>query len=546
MQSKEPPGILNVAPVPPLSASVARIRRPAILTKRSRADGSRNSGHALRGCNFGGEAPRTSTPGTPPHTGRAGAAASKTHPGTGPGAHTKSVETSLDAADKSVRATSIHATAFLPVVLLALALCQAAGSAQTPPGQNSAQPINLTLPDALQRARQYAQQIYTANIAALLAHEDTVQAKAALLPAVNGISQFIYTQPNGTASGVFVPNDGPRLYNDQASVHGDIFDPGKRADYHKAAAAEAVARAKADLAARGLVATVVQNYYGMVVAQRKLSNARQSIEEAQKLLDITQKQEQGGEVSHYDVVKAQIQVEQRQRDVQETQLAIDKVRLGFAVLLFPNFGQEYSVADDLATSPALPPFAEIQTLAGNNSPDIRVAQATVQQQTFAIASARAAFLPTLSVDYFFGLSANQFAIHNHDGMNLLGSAVQAQLTIPIWTWGATRSKVKQAELQLQQARNDLSFTQRQLLAELNQFYQEAQIASSQTASLRHSMELSQDGLRLTLLRYQAGESTILEVADAQSTLVQARNAYDDGLVRYRLALANLQTLTGAF
>jgi outer membrane protein TolC len=60
------------------------------------------------------------------------------------------------------------------------------------------------------------------------------------------------------------------------------------------------------------------------------------------------------------------------------------------------------------------------------------------------------------------------------------------------------------------------------------------------------MELSQDGLRLTLLRYQAGESTILEVADAQSTLVQARNAYDDGLVRYRLALANLQTLTGAF
>jgi outer membrane protein TolC len=49
-----------------------------------------------------------------------------------------------------------------------------------------------------------------------------------------------------------------------------------------------------------------------------------------------------------------------------------------------------------------------------------------------------------------------------------------------------------------------------------------------------------------LLRYQAGESTILEVSDAQTTLVQARNAYDDGLVRYRLALANLQTLTGAF
>ena len=53
-----------------------------------------------------------------------------------------------------------------------------------------------------------------------------------------------------------------------------------------------------------------------------------------------------------------------------------------------------------------------------------------------------------------------------------------------------------------------------------------------------------ESLRLTLLRYQAGEATALEVVDAQTTLAAARNAYDDGLARYRLALANLQTLTG--
>src|ERR1039457_5912003 len=148
----------------------------------------------------------------------------------------------------------------LPTLGMGLALCLSA-FAQTPAAGSA--PFRITLQDAMERAQKYSQQTLTANIAALLAHEDTVQAKAALLPSVNGISQFIYTQPNGTPSGVFVPNDGPRLYNDQASVHGDIFDPGKRADYHKAAAAEAVARAKADLAARGLVATVVQNYYGM-------------------------------------------------------------------------------------------------------------------------------------------------------------------------------------------------------------------------------------------------------------------------------------------
>src|SRR5262249_31922158 len=104
----------------------------------------------------------------------------------------------------------------------------------------------------------------------------------------------------------------------------------------------------------------------------------------------------------------------------------------------------------------------------------------------------------------------------------------------------------QAELQLQQARNDLSLTQRTLLSELDQFYLEAQVATSQIGSLRDSLRLSTENLRLTRLRYTAGGSTAQEVVDGQNELVQARNAFDDGLVRYRVAVANLQTLTGVF
>jgi outer membrane protein TolC len=167
-------------------------------------------------------------------------------------------------------------------------------------------------------------------------------------------------------------------------------------------------------------------------------------------------------------------------------------------------------------------------------------------QNWEIKSARAARLPSLSFDYFFGINANQFALHDAEGFRNYGSAAQVQLNIPIWNWGATSSKIRVAELGLRQARNDLSLTQRQLLANLNAFYLEADAASFQTASLRHSLDLAAESLRLTKLRYQAGEVSVLEVVDAQTTLVEARNTYDDGMVRYRLAVANLQTLTGAF
>jgi outer membrane protein TolC len=143
------------------------------------------------------------------------------------------------------------------------------------------------------------------------------------------------------------------------------------------------------------------------------------------------------------------------------------------------------------------------------------------------------------------LNANEFALHNHDGDRNVGAVAQVTVNIPVWNWGATKSKVKQAEIRQDQARLDLSLAQRQLQAGLASAHAEAEGALAQVSLLRESVTLATDSLRLTLLRYQAGESTAFEVADAQSTVKQARDAYDDGLARYRVAMANLRTLMGA-
>jgi outer membrane protein TolC len=62
--------------------------------------------------------------------------------------------------------------------------------------------------------------------------------------------------------------------------------------------------------------------------------------------------------------------------------------------------------------------------------------------------------------------------------------------------------------------------------------------------LARSAQLAEESQKLIALRYRNGESTVLEVVDAQTTFAAANAAYQDGAVRYRVALANLQTLTG--
>jgi outer membrane protein TolC len=161
-----------------------------------------------------------------------------------------------------------------------------------------------------------------------------------------------------------------------------------------------------------------------------------------------------------------------------------------------------------------------------------------------VASAQSGYFPTLTFDYFYGIDAAHFAKREPDGARNLGYAFATTLNIPVWNWGATHSKVVQADLKRKQAQRELSLAKRKLQADMREMYAEAEAARAELELLKNSADLASESLRLTILRYQGGESTVLEVVDAQNTLTQARNAFSDGEVRARTALANLQTLTG--
>lgn len=432
----------------------------------------------------------------------------------------------------------------------------AAANPQTQTETSSSQaPVALTLQDALVRARTIDPTYRAALGDAGIAHEDHVQARAALLPSVVYNNQYIFTQGIGipgtslTADTRFIANNGVHEYLSQGNAH-EVISAAQFADFSRTAATAAAARAKAEIAARGLVATVVRTYYAEVIARRKYANAQLAAQEAQRFVDLSQKLERGGEVAHSDVIKAQLAANDSGRTLRGAQLEMERSHIELAVLVFPNFNQNFSTVDDLRLPPPLPPIEEVEQQAKTKNPDLYAAMQAVRAAKNEVRAARAAYLPSLALDYFYGIDANRFArrmrtpegqlIHN------LGYEASATLNIPIWNWGATHSKVKQSLIRRDQAQVQLSATQRKLLGDLRILYAEADAAKIELDVLAQSADLAAESARLTKLRYQSGEATALEVVDSQNALILARNNYDDGEARYRLALANLQTLTGVF
>jgi len=423
-----------------------------------------------------------------------------------------------------------------------------------PASAPAAAPLRLTLQDALDRARKNSTQFQAALTNAALARQDRTQARNALLPTAVYNNSVIYTKgvPTGTeaiigAPVIFIANNAVHEYLSQADVH-QSFDATAFANFRSRGAAVAIAKAQGEIASRGLVVKVVQDYYAISATRLKLETARRLADEGDQFLKTTQELERGGEVAHSDVIKAELQARDRQRQLQEAQLGYLNARLNLAVLIFPDFNENFELADDLHQPVALPTLAEVQQRAARDNPDVRAALAAVQQAGHDVFGARAGYFPAFTVDYFYGIDASHFAVNTAipggGKISNLGSSIVATLNIPVWNWGTTQSRVKQAGLRREQAKRELSMAQRRLLAEIRSLYAEAETALNELEGLARSAQLAEESQRLIRLRYRNGESTVLEVVDAQNTLALANSAYQDGAVRYRVALANLQTVTG--
>jgi outer membrane protein TolC len=429
-------------------------------------------------------------------------------------------------------------------------------AAPAPAVPASATGTPITLEEAIQRAQisdvNYRAAAATKSIAGL----DKSIARSALLPGVVYHNQYIYTKPGqlplsptagGTATStgtpIFIANNSIHEYISQGAVTETIGIAGI-ANYYRLSAEAAASAARQEVARRGLVATVIGNYFNVQAAEQKLGVAQRSADEALRFSQLTQKLETGREVAHADVVKANLQLQQRQRDLADAGLAAERSRLDLAVLLFPDPLTPYTLTNDLDQPSVLPTKAEVQADGAKNNPDLRAALQSARAAKYELNAAKAAYIPDLSLQYFYGIDAPEFATKGKDGVHNLGYSTVVTIDIPVWDWFATHSRVKQSAIRRDLANVELTITQRQLIASLEVLYNEAAVASQQLASFDETVRTAAESLRLTNMRYSAGEATVLEVVDAQNSYSLAQSARVDAAVRYHVAFGQLQTLTG--
>jgi outer membrane protein TolC len=428
----------------------------------------------------------------------------------------------------------------------------------------SADLVVITLDEAIRRTQAnepaYAAAVASSRSAGL----DKSISRAGLLPTVRLYSQDVYTQPDGIYTEGdagepsaplprFVANDSrPREYIAQGIVD-ETFSLAGSAAVRRADATAAMAVADQEIARRGLVVTVTGLFYGSLAADHKLAVAEDARKEALDFTRLTNDREQAREAAYADVVKAQLVEQQRNRDYADAKVAAEKAHLELGVLLFSDPRTPCTLREPQSAAP-LASHEDVEQAAGKNNPELRSALASLEVSKADVQAALGALLPNVGLNFTYGIDANRFAANgplvedalHPNGIQArnLGFSASVTVNLPVWDWFASEHRVKQSEIRRDATQVALNAAQRRLIAQLDEVYSEAEAASDQLASLDASVDTAAESLRLTKLRYRAGEATVLEVVDAQTAYVSAANAREDGRVRYETARAELATITG--
>jgi len=435
-----------------------------------------------------------------------------------------------------------------PLAALLILVC-ISSRAQTPSPAPTPQVPALSLDEALRLANVQASTFQTALLNERVAAEDVRQAQAAFLPKVSAPLSYIYTSPAlglppGEPRGPsFVTSDGIGVYDGLVNVSGDFDIAGRlRAGLAKNRALLAAAHAGAEVARRELAQAVTEAYYGLALANVQLRAAEQNLAAAEEFEHITSLLLTGGEVAAVDLTRAQLQTLTR-RDELEKARVNEAVNAGsLRVLVGYDFSRPIATTDLAIALPITSEYQQLKAEDVSRRPEFTQLEQQLRAARQEIKIARADRLPSLGYSVNGGFDTDSMKaprLKEHTGVSAAIS-----FSIPIFDWGASRSRQRQAQLRVDIAENERTLALRGFTQQFYAARAQVDNAARRIDIAREGVTKAQDNLSASIARYRAGEAQIVEVTDAQTTLVEQRSALYQAIFDYQTALARLRRGTG--
>ncbi|MGA9334227.1 MAG: TolC family outer membrane protein [Rudaea sp.] len=391
-------------------------------------------------------------------------------------------------------------------------------------------------------------------------------ARAPLLPQLgaslsyshsDGSNSSFSAQPDGSGNYVLVPitsTSRDRSRSAQAQLSQTLFN---WADFERLRGAHATAKgadSNYDAALQDLIVRTATAYFNVLTAQDQLTFAKGNEKALARQLDQAEQRYKVGLSAITDVHESRANHDSAVAQVITAQNAVDTARESVIQITGKDFGDLKALRDELPLEQPQPPnVKDWVAMAMKNSPVLASSEHSFDAADYNVSSQRAGHLPTLSASLVrsdtpsWGTRSSNYGAASSlaiPGNGLSGdTTIGITLNVPLFSGGAIWAQTHQAVFQRDAARDQVSLTRRQVIANTRNAYRAVIAGISEVEATKQAVISAQSSLDATQAGFEVGTRTIVEVLTVQEQLFQAQSTYSQA--RHQFVLSGLQLKAAA-
>ncbi|MGB7554722.1 MAG: TolC family protein [Candidatus Korobacteraceae bacterium] len=413
-----------------------------------------------------------------------------------------------------------------------------------PQGKATAETIDLTIEDALQRGLKYNLGLYLAERVTEQSRASHLRALSDMMPMVNGsfaeeeqklnLKQFGFTFPGiPTAVGPFGITD-LRATGSWNAIDLHTID-NVRAASQNVKAAQFTYRDARDT----VVLAVGANYLLTIANESRVEATEAELKTAQALYQLASDQETAGIAPNIDTLRARVQLQAQQEALIQAQNELEKQRIALARVIGLPVGQKFRLVNRVPYHPL--PEAEVEnayTRALQTRPDYQAALASLRAAQLSREAAWKQRLPSIDFAGEYGVLGT-----TPDSMSPNWTAA-ATLRIPIFEGGKVEADVQQTAAILKQRQAQVDDMRGRIEQDVQDALLDLKAAAQQVEVAKTGLDYAQQALGQSQDRFAAGVTNNVEVIQAQQQLAAANDLFISSLYSHNIAKVLLARAIG--
>ena len=294
-----------------------------------------------------------------------------------------------------------------------------------------------------------------------------------------------------------------------------------------------------------VIQNVTRSYYGLLQDQQLLDVAEKNLLLSEKQVDLVQKQFDLGAVRKTDLLKAKVSIGQARVELLNRKTALENSRRQlFNDMGVIDFGQSIVAKYSEWAPVSVPTSSEALTFLKEKNPNILIQSSVIETGKIQLKMAKGMRSPSAfaSVDYSAnGNNSDELKEAFKDDWRI---GLNMSVNFPLYSGNSLSSAQQRAELEKQKSENDY-------LTYLNDLRVQVELIRKSIMNYSEIIPINQDvvssaeeDLKLAQERYSIGSATILEVLDAQVSLIRSNSTLINTIHDARMQEMSLKALLG--